>query len=156
MSGLFSLRPMEMGDIDAVTAAELRCFSVPWSRDSVAYALFAPGALSFVAVDEDRTLLGYCMGRCIFEDLEIMNIAVEAPFRRAGIGRTLLALLLEKAAAAGCERALLEVRESNAAARKLYESFGFVTLGRRKNYYFNPREDALVMQTDISSSVESF
>ena len=156
MTARFSIRPMEAGDLDAVTAAEKRCFSLPWSRESVEYALYAPCSLSFTAVDEAGTLLGYCMGRCIFEDLEIMNIAVEAPYRRMGIGRALLALLLQSAAKEDCERALLEVRESNTVARNLYESFGFVTCGRRKNYYFNPREDALVMQSDISSFLKSF
>jgi ribosomal-protein-alanine N-acetyltransferase len=78
-------------------------------------------------------------------DFELENIAVHPSMRRQGIGRRLLSALLNHARLVGAGRILLEVRESNVAAIRLYESCGFVVLGNRREYYGNPVENALVM-----------
>src|SRR4030095_17049032 len=90
-------------------------------------------------------LRAWCAYRLAAGELEILNLAVAPGDRRLGLGRRLLEAALRRGATAGASRALLEVRASNDAARSLYSEFGFVSLGVRKDYYVEPREDALVL-----------
>jgi [ribosomal protein S18]-alanine N-acetyltransferase len=104
-----------------------------------------------VLVLEGRTgLVAYCAMRLVLDEVHIMNLAVHDVARRGGRGRFLLRMALARARRAGARRALLEVREGNTAARALYEAFGFAAVGRRKAYYTNPVEDALVLSRDES------
>lgn len=159
MSGVLRLRRMEKGDLPAVAALEARCFSVPWSIGSLLYALTAEGTLCYVITEEKgggegETLLGYAVARCIFEDCELLNLAVEEKRRRQGVGGALLTRILSAAGEAGCRAVHLEVRESNGGARALYEKQGFRTVGRRKGYYTCSREDALCMTAILGGEEE--
>jgi len=90
---------------------------------------------------------GFVVARSIATDLEIENVVIARGMRRFGLGSLLLEHLLKAARNQGIRRVFLEVRESNVAARMLYEKAGFVTNGRRKGYYRAPEEDALLLET---------
>jgi [ribosomal protein S18]-alanine N-acetyltransferase len=95
---------------------------------------------------------GYVIALATGPEWELENIIVDPAMRRSGLGTQLLAALLTEARAQGCQRMLLEVRESNLAARRLYEKHRFQEAGRRPGYYGNPPEDAVIMQLLFSSA----
>ena len=101
-----------------------------------------------VAVDASG-VVGYIVARCVADEGEILNLAVGDRYQRRGIGRALVRAALESLAASGAETVYLEVRESNDAARRLYQGLGFEILARRKNYYRQPEEAALVLRAAI-------
>ena len=115
-----------------------------WNEDSYRSLWDDPEAprIAFVAECEGG-LVGFLVAHNISGEWELENVAVKPEAQRTGVGRVLVRKLLERLSQAGAERLLLEVRESNSSARRLYESEGFVITGRRKNYYTNPLEDAL-------------
>jgi ribosomal-protein-alanine acetyltransferase len=94
-------------------------------------------------------LLGFLVAHRIAAEWELENIAVAESARRKGLGKRLLVVLLDRAVQAGSESMFLEVRESNTAARNLYESADFQQIGRRKSYYINPLEDAIVYRHSL-------
>ena len=132
--------------LEEIAAMELRAFAVPWSMKTFEGAFAADNVTILAAMDEDGTLMGYACLLVIAPDGELMNIAVDDRFRGRGIGSALMEAVLERAARLGAEDVFLEVRESNAPARHLYEKYGFETLGRRKKYYQKPVEDAILMK----------
>jgi ribosomal-protein-alanine N-acetyltransferase len=148
-SGLV-LEPMTAADLDEVTAIEDLSFGSPWSKESFLFDLEENVfSRSTVARDKEGRIVGYSCCWHLHEELKINNIAVHPKHRGKGIGRTLLRAALEAARGADCQVALLEVRPSNSAARALYASEGFVEVGRRKDYYTQEREDALVLALDL-------
>ena len=106
--------------------------------------LFAPGPQAVALVLEEEEVEGFIVARGLGTEWEIENIAVAGPARRRGLGAHLLVELLDRAREAGARNIFLEVRESNRAARSLYEKWAFVESGRRKAYYRNPDEDAVL------------
>ena len=111
----------------------------------------APLRLCFVA-ESHGELLGFVVGKHVADEWELENIAVAPAAHRQGIGKALFERLLATAEGAGAETLFLEVRESNSAARRLYESLGMLVTGRRKKYYQSPEEDALLLQKKIGDS----
>jgi ribosomal-protein-alanine N-acetyltransferase len=103
----------------------------------------APSRLVLV-VEEEAGVQGFLVGRAVGEEWEIENIVVAGPARRRGLGSHLLEHFLDSARSQGAQAAFLEVRESNLAARRLYQKWAFVETGRRKRYYREPEEDAMV------------
>lgn len=111
-------------------------------------ALFAPESprrVALIAENELHETYGFLIARCGVDGWEIENVIVAAQHRRQGVGSQLLREILQIARQGGATGLLLEVRESNAAARQLYEKFGFAEVGRRRNYYSEPPEDALLL-----------
>jgi ribosomal-protein-alanine N-acetyltransferase len=100
----------------------------------------------FLVVVEDDRVCGFIVGCGAAEEWEIENIAVSGDARRRGLGTRLMGEFLDRVRARGGTEIYLEVRESNYAARKLYEKWGFVEDGRRKSYYQNPPEDAILLK----------
>ena len=117
---------------------------MPWTADMIRSELNNPSCLYLAAVDGD-TLVGYIGVQTVLDEGYINNVAVHPEYRRRGIAAALISLLAEQAQAIGLAFMTLEVRESNAPAIALYEKLGFTTVGRRKNYYEKPREDAILM-----------
>jgi [ribosomal protein S18]-alanine N-acetyltransferase len=115
-----------------------------WSVDALADALRAH-APYFLVVRQDRGIAGFICGRKIASEGEILNLAVRPSFRRRSIGKTLVSKLLRTFAQEGVSQVFLEVRESNASAIAFYQELDFRQIGRRPNYYDNPREAALVL-----------
>lgn len=119
---------------------ESRCFSMPWSLYSCENELKHDYAYYWGAF-ADNVLIGYAGLNIVVDEGHITNVAVLPEYRRQGIARVLIDIMLR------CDLRLftLEVRESNTAAISLYENFGFLVLGKRKGYYDKPKEDALIM-----------
>ncbi|MCL6481675.1 MAG: ribosomal protein S18-alanine N-acetyltransferase [Firmicutes bacterium] len=143
MEGLIVIRPLGADDLEAVLQIQAQCPEiVAWSR--AAYAPVVCGNYrGWVAVTGPQ-VLGFLVSRQTLEEAEILNLAVRPEARRLGLGSQLLARALEEARRAGVRRVGLEVRASNVAAIRFYERHGFRLQGRRRDYYSNPREDALL------------
>jgi [ribosomal protein S18]-alanine N-acetyltransferase len=101
-------------------------------------------------VEHEGAVAGFIVGRQVASEWEIENIAVTASARRCGLGTRLVGEFLDLARQRGSQEIFLEVRESNHAARALYEKWAFVEAGRRKGYYSDPAEDALVLRFSLS------
>ena len=138
---------MKQCHVSAVAALEKLCFSDPWSENSVASELNNKLALWLVA-EEAGTVAGYIGSQTCGDESDVMNVAVHPDFCRRGIAEALVNALVEQLNAAGSHCLTLEVRASNAPAISLYEKLGFSEIGRRKNYYRNPKEDALILRKE--------
>ncbi len=136
--------------IDSIMEIERRCFSIPWSVNSVRFELESADAIFPVAVEEGR-VLGFGILHKIGDEGELFNLAVTEERRGRGIGAALLDAALLQAKEMGVKKVYLEVRRSNTPARRLYESRGFAVCGMRKNYYEEPREDAMLMDLELLS-----
>ena len=128
-----------------VAALEKVCFSDPWSEKSVASELTNPLSTWIVAVDGD-TVTGYVGAQTCGDETDMMNVAVDPNYRRCGIARQLIEALILQLQDRGSHSLTLEVRVSNMPAVTLYGSMGFEQVGLRKNYYRNPKEDALILR----------
>jgi len=143
----FTVDTLNPSQLDDVYELEQLTFSDAWSPSSLLSSFESPHSLFFAATDDESgALLGYSIVYCLSGEAEILNIAVDGYQRERGIGTALMQAMIDGATTRGCELFLLEVRESNTPAIALYEKFGFKTIGRRKNYYVKPTEDALIMQ----------
>lgn len=138
------IRRMTEEDLDQAARIEAACFRESWSRALLEEGLKNPWNL-FLAAEEQETLIGYGAACVIAGEGEIQRIAVLKEFRGEGRGRKLLEALVNFSKDRGVRSMTLEVRESNLPARRLYISAGFLEEARRKNYYSNPREDAIIM-----------
>jgi ribosomal-protein-alanine N-acetyltransferase len=144
-------------DLDRIVRIEQDAFSVPWTRKMFEVELEQnPFGHLYVARPaggqvHDGELIGYVCFWVVFEEFRLMTLAVEPSARRRGFGRMLLRHAMELGRAHGATRALLEVRASNAAARKLYEQEGFQQVAVRARYYANPVEDAVLMERELSA-----
>lgn len=112
----------------------------------------APRRVVLIAADEADSSrpCGFVIARCGVDEWEIENVVVTEEQRRRGLGRALVGQLLHAARESGITSVLLEVRPSNTAARRLYEKLGFSEAGRRRDYYRDPAEDALILKISIS------
>ena len=141
------LETMHAAHVAQIAQLEKICFSDPWSERSIASELDNNLAFWLVAV-EGETVAGYIGSQTVMEEADMMNVAVHPNFRRQGIAEALVNGLVEHLKAMGSRCLTLEVRASNAPAIALYEKLGFTEIGRRKNYYRNPREDALILRKE--------
>jgi ribosomal-protein-alanine acetyltransferase len=134
-------------DLDGIMAVDAVTFTNPWTREMYeAEARRSDVSRLYVAYPQSGgPLVAYCSVWVIYDELHINNLAVHPEWRRLGVARALLDVVLREAAAAGAHEATLEVRRSNAPALKLYESLGFSVEGVRLGYYTQPDEDALVL-----------
>jgi [ribosomal protein S18]-alanine N-acetyltransferase len=143
----FTIRPLGYGDLPQVIAIERRAFPTPWSLAMFVLELSKPSSICLAAVQDDGSrggrLLGYTICSRYADVWHLMNIAVDPPRRRRGIGTSLLTVLIERAGPN--ESYTLEVRPSNPGAIVLYERFGFRSAGRRPRYYRDTGEDAVIM-----------
>ncbi|MCI6227789.1 MAG: ribosomal protein S18-alanine N-acetyltransferase [Clostridiales bacterium] len=136
--------PMNESHVAQVAALEKLCFSDPWSETSIASELENPLSLWLIA-EEDGAVCGYVGSQTVLDETDMMNIAVRPDCRRKGIAAALIAELVSRLKARGSRILRLEVRESNLPAIALYKAMGFTQLGLRKNYYRNPKENALIL-----------
>jgi len=144
------IRKMSHADLLQVHAIEKQCFTTPWGISSFEYELEHKLTILKVAVLNNR-IIGYVCIRTILDMTHALNLAVLPEFRRQGIGSMLFRDALQelKHSGAGANVVTLEVRESNIAAIKLYEKFGFNIIGKRINYYQMPDEDAVIMGLEL-------
>lgn len=141
---MITILPLTKEHISELYILEKATFSEPWSEMTFIKELENPQAYYYIAV-KDEKIIGYA-GMCtILDEGHIMNIAVEKAQRGRGIGKALVKTLVEKGHELELMGLTLEVRAGNTAAISLYESFGFVSVGIRENYYHYPSEDATIM-----------
>ena len=133
--------------VPAVAALEACCFSDPWSEKSVASELTNPLSLWLVAV-ADHVVVGYVGSQTVMGETDMMNVAVHPDDRRRGIARALIEALIQGLKDRDSHSLTLEVRASNLPAITLYTELGFLEAGRRKNYYRNPKEAALILRKE--------
>lgn len=144
-------------DASALSSLESRCFDLPWTEQSFAEA-FTGETFHVFGIRETATslspreLAGYVAVYHTPDEVEILNIAVREDRRRRGYGRLLMATALQNAKERGILRGVLEVRISNAPAIRLYESFGFRQAGKRRGYYQDTGEDALIYTLDMEQT----
>lgn len=135
---------MTAARLDGVCAIENACFAHPWSRQSIEAELDNETSLFYVAV-EDGQVVGYIGMSFVLDEGYIYNVAVKADCRKNGVGSALIQTLVTHCRKNNFAFLTLEVRKSNAPARSLYEKFGFIKVGERKNYYSDPTENAVLM-----------
>lgn len=126
-----------------IAQIEAQTFSRPWSRASIE-AEIADETAVFLVCMCDRRVIGYISAKVLCPECYIGNLAVQAGYRRQGVGAALLEEVIDSAKQIGCAFVSLEVRLSNHSAISLYERFGFQIQGIRKNYYSAPNEDAAI------------
>ena len=138
--------PMTADHLEELEKLERICFSRPWSRKMLAEELENQCAACLVAEDSvSGRVLGYAGLMVVADEGYITNVAVFPEYRRQGIAAQILQVFVQFAEANQLAFLTLEVRPSNAAAIALYQGFGFEEVGRRKNYYDLPKEDALIL-----------
>lgn len=142
-----TIEKMNAGQVAQIAALEKICFSDPWSENSIASELENKLAHWLVA-QEGEMVAGYIGSQTVMGETDMMNVAVHPDFRRRGIAEALVKRLVENLKAMESHCLTLEVRATNAPAIALYEKLGFSQIGRRKNYYRNPREDALILRKE--------
>ena len=128
------VREWTKSDIPCIAELEKQCFSDPWEAESFESGMENP-FFHGILLEDGGQVCGYACQFVIFEDAEILNLAVAPTHRRQGLAKELLTALEAYAKECEAERMLLEVRESNVPARSLYDAWGFVPYGVRKNYY---------------------
>ena len=138
---------MNADHVSQIAELEKICFSDPWSANSIASELENTLAHWLVAL-EGETVAGYIGSQTVMGETDMMNVAVHPDFRRKGIAEALVNTLVDNLKQMGSHCLTLEVRASNTPAISLYEKLGFSEIGRRKNYYRNPREDALILRKE--------
>ena len=137
--------PMNADHLDELERLERICFSRPWSKRMLGEELENQCAAFLVAEDEKGKVLGYAGLLVMMDEGYITNVAVFPEYRRHGVAAKIIQVYMNFAKANDLAFLTLEVRPSNAPAIALYQRFGFEEVGRRKNYYDLPREDALIL-----------
>jgi ribosomal-protein-alanine N-acetyltransferase len=148
-----NIRPMQEGDLDSVLVIDRLSFSMPWPKSAYLHDLKKnPDALLWVAEEISQNsgiqVVGMIDVWMIIEEAHIATLAVHPDYRGRGIASGLLEVLLVEAYKRGARRAMLEVRASNKKAVSLYNQFGFKVVHRRRNYYRDNNEDALLMNLE--------
>lgn len=139
-----TLARMEREHLEAIAALEKLCFSTPWTYENLEEELHNDTAYFFVALDDNK-LIGYIGVSVVADSCYVNNIAVYPEYRRQGVGTALIKMASLTADVMGTDFISLEVRESNYPAIALYRSLGFEEMGMRRDFYRQPRENALIM-----------
>ena len=141
----YDIKIMTMDHVGAVHAIEEATFATPWSRDSIEREVNGNPCARYLVIMENETVLGYAGMWLVMDEAHITNVAIRGDRRGEGLGEMLMRALVQLAADSGMNWMTLEVRASNAAAQGLYKKLGFFNVGRRKNYYEDNHEDAILM-----------
>jgi [ribosomal protein S18]-alanine N-acetyltransferase len=147
-------RMMTDHELDQIVAIEQASFSNPWTREMYVRELQNPDvSFLYVLRMTNAGIVAFCSFWLVLDELHINNLAVRGDFRGRGAGTALLEHVIQAGADRGADRATLEVRRSNAPARRLYERLGFAVAATRPNYYVSPPEDALILWRDALKSI---
>ena len=139
-------RTLSEGDLDEIVAIEKASFSNPWTREMYLRELQNPDVSFLYALRvTEHGIVAFCSFWLILDEAHINNLAVRPEFQGRGLGTAILEHAIQAEANRGADRATLEVRRSNAPARRLYERLGFEVAATRPNYYVSPSEDALIL-----------
>ena len=144
MNNNIVIRRMETTDVKEVALIEQESFHDAWSEKSFLDAILEKDNIYMVATDDNK-IVGYCGMWGIQGEGNIYNVCVKKEKRGQGVGDRLFQAFLEEGEQKGLKAFTLEVRVSNESAIRLYEKYGFENAGIRKNFYDNPKEDAMIM-----------
>lgn len=139
--------PMTEAHVPAIAELEKICFNDPWPDQSIRSELTNPLSLWLVAEAEGK-VVGYVGSQTVLDESDVMNAAVAPDYRRKGLASRLFLTLEDLLKEKSVHSLTLEVRASNEGAQALYEGLGYVQVGRRPNYYHNPKEDALILRKE--------
>lgn len=143
-----TIENMSAAHVSQIAQLEKLCFSDPWSEKSIETELSCRLSLWLVALDGEM-VVGYVGSQTVIDETDMMNIAVHPEYRRRGIAEALIDALVNALREKGSRALSLEVRASNDPAITLYQKMGFSQVGRRPNYYRNPKEDALILRKEF-------
>lgn len=138
------IEKMSEEHIAPLAQIEKLCFSTPWSENALGEEVHNPNGRFFVCVKDD-VVCGYIGAHNVLGEVYITNVAVSPDYRKQGLGALLVGFLMEHSREENADFVTLEVRRSNEPARHLYSKMGFEAVGERKNFYENPKEDAILM-----------
>jgi len=144
----FRIRRMREADLPRVLAVEVVCFSTPW-KEATFTGLMRRTDTDLYVAEAEGTIVGYAACWTVIDQSELGNVAVSPEARGQGVGGALVETVIERVKERGARELFLEVRESNDVAQGIYRSRGFVVVGRRRSYYAQPTEDALVMRLRV-------
>lgn len=150
----YCITPMTSSHLDQVEEIEQICFADPWSRQIIEETLADTNTTNLVAQAPDGAVLGYISFTAILDEGDVNDIAVRPDCRRRGVASSLLRACHQHGQEHGLARLFLEVRPSNRNAVTLYEKFGYIKTGLRKNYYLSPKEDAIIMRLELANGAE--
>jgi len=154
---VFCVRAAIPADLPALLALDRAAPAAAHWNEAEYRQLFTKDTGHFTLVIEEDYVRGFIVGRDLGPEWEIENIVIANSAQRRGLGTRLVQEVLERAQTQGAQAVLLEVRESNRAARGLYSKLGFVENGRRKSYYGNPEEDAVLYRKIVTAAaLESY
>lgn len=144
----FTIRRLREDDLPRVLEIEGVCFSVPW-KESTFRALLGRTDTDLFVAEAEGAVVGYSAAWTVFDQAELGNVSVAPVARGHGIGGALVDAVVERVKERGARECFLEVRESNLSAQAIYHARGFTVIGRRRSYYNQPTEDALVMRLRV-------
>jgi len=142
------MRSMVTEDLPDVIKIENTCFAAPWTRGMFEQTMESASTNCFI-IEEKKKVLGYIVFYIAAFEMHIMNIAVRSDCRRHGLAQSVMSAVLDYARESLVTECFLEVRENNKPAKGLYEKLGFDVVGRRRGYYNEDGEDALVMKISL-------
>ncbi|MBQ4369606.1 MAG: ribosomal protein S18-alanine N-acetyltransferase [Oscillospiraceae bacterium] len=145
---MMEIRKAEAGMLPELCRVERECFSSPWSEAAIRAEIDDENSI-FLASGDENGLSGFVIVKAAADECEVYNLAVMPGCRRRGAARSLLGASLLQASERGAISAYLEVRESNEAAKRLYLSMGFEEIGLRRDYYDDPKENAVIMKKEL-------
>ncbi len=144
---------MRREDLPEILVIEHLSFSEPWTEEMFLHEVSSEGISDLLVAranaESGPRIAGFLCAWIVAKELHINNIAVHPGYRRRGVASQLLLEMLRRARVKGATAAYLEVRASNDAAKALYQRYGFKLIGRRRNYYDRPREDAILMGKEL-------
>lgn len=146
-----NVRLMKEDDLERIMKIEQVSFPTPWSPHAFLTELKENEYARYFCLEKDEQVIGYMGLWFILEEGHITNVAIAREFRGQRFGEFLMRSVMEKMRSEGMERMTLEVRTSNFTAQRLYERLGFVLAGKRKGYYSDNQEDALIMWVELDS-----
>jgi [ribosomal protein S18]-alanine N-acetyltransferase len=149
MTASATVRAADRSDLGAIIAIERASFGDPWTRGMFGTHLTSRDGNNFLVAEQAGSIVGYAITVAVADESELLNIAVDPEQRGHGFGALLLDAAMDRCRLSGATEMWLEVRASNAGARTLYGSRGFAEMGVRKRYYHAPREDAIVLRSDL-------
>jgi ribosomal-protein-alanine N-acetyltransferase len=142
------IRRMTLDDLPAVVELDQLSFSLPWPERSFRFEVTGNPASRCWVAELDGRVVGMLVAWLFVDEIHVATIATHPHYRRQGIARRILIHTLERAMQEGAQSSFLEVRETNVSAQDLYRRFGYVEVGRRKRYYKDNDEDAILMSLD--------
>jgi ribosomal-protein-alanine N-acetyltransferase len=145
------IRRMTLDDLPTVVALDQLSFSLPWPERSFRFEVADNAASRCWVAEVDGRVVAMLVGWLLVDEIHIATIATHPDYRRQGIGRKLLSYALSRALEEGAQSSFLEVREGNLAAQEMYRQFGYQATGRRKRYYRDNDEDAILMTLESLS-----